>query len=478
MRSRLANLFWGLTLLFLPVTSFRYFPFLGKSTFVRPLSFYPLALLYLVFFVQILRKEFRFRGHRAFTPLAAFLVLLVLSTAAGAILAPIPLRGNSYWHRALRGWVTMLIGLGFFFAAYQMNPTREAVKTSLRWLYGGLALTLAWAGVQAVAFYTPLLTKKTVSAWQRLFSTRGIPKLRRVSGLAFEPSWFAGQLAMIYLPWLTASILTGVRVTSKKWLEPILLLGALAALALSYSRGGILIVLAAGFITLLAAGRKNLRQSWRWFFHPRHEEDKRKKISAIGARAALLLGLFSLIFGATAFLARQKYVNRLWTVSADSLPEYFIKASAGGRVTYAWAAGGVFLEHPWLGVGFGDSGLTLYDHFPDWAMTRVPEIARQFTTESRAYPNPKNFYLRLLAETGILGAAAFLAFLLFLLSESLSLLKNQEVAFVGIAGLFSWLTISMYFLMQDSLAKPEVWISFAIVLGISATNSLPLRRHS
>ena len=41
---KLSRILWGATLLTLPVTSFRWFPFLGEGTFVRPLSLYPLAL--------------------------------------------------------------------------------------------------------------------------------------------------------------------------------------------------------------------------------------------------------------------------------------------------------------------------------------------------------------------------------------------------------------------------------------------------
>ena len=46
--NKLSRILWGLVLLTLPVTSFRYFPLLGKNTYVRPLAFYPLVLLYLV----------------------------------------------------------------------------------------------------------------------------------------------------------------------------------------------------------------------------------------------------------------------------------------------------------------------------------------------------------------------------------------------------------------------------------------------
>ncbi len=209
---KISRLLWGLVLLTLPVTSFRYFPFLGKHTYVRPLAFYPLALLYVVLFLRLFIER---RGlsspkgvskpgiqsllpwSNSLLPLLFFALFAIAVTAAGALLAPVPLRGHEYWSRTLRAFFTFGIGLSFFFAALWMHRDLDDVRHSLKWLYAGLVLTMLWAAVQATAFYTPLLKKGQVSEWQLLFSVRGIPKLRRVSGFAFEASWLAGQLATL-----------------------------------------------------------------------------------------------------------------------------------------------------------------------------------------------------------------------------------------------------------------------------------------
>ena len=49
-----ARFLWAAVMLTLPVTSFRYFPFMGEATYVRPLSAYPLALLLIVLLIQFL----------------------------------------------------------------------------------------------------------------------------------------------------------------------------------------------------------------------------------------------------------------------------------------------------------------------------------------------------------------------------------------------------------------------------------------
>ncbi|MBT3337258.1 MAG: O-antigen ligase family protein [Anaerolineae bacterium] len=471
---KLSRVLWGLVLLTLPVTSFRYFPLLGKHTYVRPLAFYPLALLYLILFLRLViassRKDtsrndkFRLPWSNALLPLLLFFLFIILATTAGAFLSPIPLRGQEYWGRALRAFLTFGIGLSFFIATLWMHRDLDDLRHSLKWLYAGLFLTIIWSGVQAISFYTPLLSKAQVSEWQLLFSMRGIPKLRRVSGFAFEASWLAGQISTLYLPWLMASLLLRFRVTKFKWLEPLLLLGSVVVLLLTYSRGGLLIVLAATGITILVSGRKNIQRSFYWLTHI---PEKTRRLSSWGLRALVVLLIIGITWGGVSFLAQQNYINRLWTVEADSLADYFVKTNAGGRVTYLWAAVQIFLQHPLLGTGLGSSGLYLYQNFPDWALSNIPEITKHLSPASSLYPNAKNLYLRILAENGVFGFTLFISFLFAILSQILTALRHEKMKIVGIAGLFSWVAILIYYFMQDSFAMAELWINFGVVLGIT-----------
>jgi O-antigen ligase len=114
----------------------------------------------------------------------------------------------------------------------------------------------------------------------------------------------------------------------------------------------------------------------------------------------------------------------------------------------------------------------MYENLPDWSLTTLPEIARQLNPESRLYPNPKNLYIRLLAETGFIGFFIFLAFQFHVLGDILSLLKkNQQWArFAVIAGMFAWLAVTFYNFTQDSLTTPNIWLVSGIIVGL-ATNS-------
>jgi O-antigen ligase len=320
-------------------------------------------------------------------------------------------------------------------------------------------MDVLWSGVQSLAFYTPLLDKVTVTMWQRAFSMRELVRTNRVSGMAYEPAWLAGQITTVYLPWLIAALLTRVRMTRFKWFEIILLGLALLLLLATFSRGGLFTAIIALILTLLFAGRAEIRSAWRWFIE-----------SNVWLRVGVIIFFFGVLTGAGLFLGQKEYITRLFRSDADSVEEFIVENSAGARAAYTFGALGAYAESPWLGVGLGASGFYIYDHLPDWSMTTVPEIARQLSPENRLYPNPKNMYARLLAETGLLGFYLFFAFQFSLLGDVLTMLqrKNPLLRFLGVAGLFSWFAILVYNFTQDSFAIPNIWINFGILAGITA----------
>jgi O-antigen ligase len=478
---KLARFLWGAVLLTLPVTSFRYFPGLGETTYVRPLAFYPLALLLLILLIQLLRKEIPSPWAGSMIVLGAFLLVTLAASTFGALNAPLELRGQTYWGRVIRAWITVVIGLAFFVAAVWMNRNEDNLKFSVRWLLAGLVLDIAWSGVQSLAFYTPLLKKVTVTHWQLAFSMRELVKTDRVSGLAYEPAWLAGQIGTVYMPWLFAAVLTKTHFTRFKWLETLLLgLSGLLLLA-TYSRGGLVTAMGAVTLTFLLVGGDLMRAGWRWFLSGfrRNQRAVKRWVAAISLRFGMILLVIAILMGAFLFLGQKGYFARLWSTQADSLADFIIANSAGARAAYNWAGLATFDEHPWLGVGLGASGFYMYDNLPDWSLTTVPEIARQLNPANRLYANPKNMYIRILAETGVFGFAFYLAYLFGLLGDALSFLRRPGLLrFLGIAGLCSWLAIALYNLTQDSFATPNIWVNLGILVGMTSLNSGKTLEHT
>lgn len=463
----LTRFLWGAALFTLPITSFRYFPFLGEGTYVRPLALYPVGLLLLILFFQVTRKKASIPRAGTLIPLLGFLLIALAATGIGSLLDPLPLRGQEYFGRVIRAWVTVVIGLSFFIAAIWMNRDEEDLRFSIRWLLAGFVMDVLWSGVQSLAFYTPLLKKVTVTHWQRAFSMRELVKTNRVSGMAYEPAWLAGQIATVYLPWLFASLLTRLRVTRFKWLEIVLLGFAALLLLATFSRGGLLSAVGAAALTFLLVGRAELRAVWNWFVSGFHRRDG---ITPPLLRLGIVILLIGGLTGAGLFLSQKGYITRLFSTRAESVSDFIIENSAGARAAYNYGGLGAYSENPITGVGLGASGFYIYDHLPEWALTTVPEIARQLSPENRLYPNPKNMYIRLLAETGLVGFFVFIAFLFSVLGDALQTLRSKTTIarYLGIAGLFSWFAVALYNTTQDSFATPNIWINFGILAGMTA----------
>ncbi|HKY55634.1 MAG TPA: hypothetical protein VJM08_15060, partial [Anaerolineales bacterium] len=304
--AKITRFLWGAALFTLPVTSFRYFPFLGETTYVRPLAFYPIAVLLSLLLIQFMHRKISIPRAGAFTPLVVFVLFTLAATSLGALLDPLPLRGQEYVGRAIRAWVTLIIGLSFFISAVWMNRNEHDLRFTVTWLLAGFAVDVVWSGIQSLAFYTSLLEKVTVTHWQLAFSMRELVRTNRVSGMAYEPAWLAGQIVTVYMPFLFASLLTRVHVTLFKWLEIILLGFAALLLLATFSRGGLLIGIVASILTFLFAGRAELRAVWRWFISGFHKE--RKWLP----RVAVLVLILGALTGAGLFLSQKGYITRLF----------------------------------------------------------------------------------------------------------------------------------------------------------------------
>ncbi len=462
---KISRILWGLALLTIPVTSFRWFPFLGESrTLVRPLAMYPLGLLFPLLLFQAWRGAKKLTWAGAFVPLGAFVLFVIASSSLGLLIDPIPLYSQDYAGRTIRALITMLIGLVFFFSAVWMNKSEDDLRFSIKWLLAGLCLNMAWSGLQATAFYTGLLEKDMVTQWQLAFSMRQLDNTRRISGLAFEPAWLAGQLATIYIPILFAAVLTNFRLTLNRWLEPVLLALSLLLLLATYSRGGLLVTLAAMGITFLLFGRSVMRSMWTWFINGFHS-----RAFDVLIRLGMAAAILGALGGSLLFLSQKNIFRNLLTANTNSLSEYIIGINAGARGAYSVGAWAAYEKYPFSGAGFGASGLYIYQNLPDWSLTTVPEIARQQSTENRLYPNPKNMYIRLFAETGIIGFFLYLAFQFYLLGDILSLSLHREpwARFAVIAGVFAWLGVAFYNFTQDSFATPNIWLLSGIMVGLS-----------
>lgn len=477
---RAERLLWALTLLTLPVTSFRYLPFFGAGSQVRPLAFLPAALLLIFLFWRSRRERRLVFWHAGMTPLLGFVLAALAATAVGMLLAPMDVYGQSYAGRALRAWVTLGVGLVFLLTATAMNHSEADLRFTLRWLLAGFAAHVAWAGVQAAAQYLPAglipgLTADAVDNLQKAFSMSGLAPQRRISGLALEPSWLAAQIAALYLPWAFAALLKSYPLSRWRWLELSVMAGSLMLLLLTYSRSGLATALGAVAITFFLAGGDSLHAAWGWYLRPLNGSPGASagRAAQVALRVLLAIGLVAGLAGGLSILFQNEYFAAISEANLDSLEAFFTSIYAGPRLAYAWAALDVFAQHPLTGVGLGGSGFYLFQSLPDWARFNNLEMSRYLAPQNTVLLNPKNLYARLLAETGLVGFWFFAAFYLGVTGWTGRLLKHPTHfgQFVGAAGLCTWVSIMVLGFSQDSLAMAAIWLPLGMVLGLSTQKS-------
>ena len=466
--NKLIRISWAAVLVCLPVTSFRYFPFLGKETMVRPLAFYPLAVLVFLLSIRWLRDRRTFSLPGILGLLGLFLATALASSVWGLAINPVEMHGMEYTGRVLRAWVTLIGGMVFLVATIQMNRSEADARFTFKWLMAGLALSFIWGAVQFISYQAGLPPRAGLNRIQMLFSTRKLLVKPRITGFAYEPSWLANQVATVYLPWLIAALLSGYRIMKKRFLLP-LLLSALFLLVGTFSRSGIIMALTAAVVTVFFTQRQKFTNWARGYLMPGGRKTWKTAAKVFGL--VLVFAVAAGLLGYT--LSTSKYFSQLWQEKSDSLVEYAIDVSAGPRLAYAVAGFGVYTDHPLTGVGLGASGFTLYDHIPDWSITTTSEITRQLTPNSWLYPNPKNLYIRILAETGLPGFILYLVFWLGVLAIVIRSLGRRDnfSGFIGLAGLFSWIVLIFFNFTQDSFIDPNQWLSLVVLLGLAMPGS-------
>jgi O-antigen ligase len=464
---KIERVLWGATLVALPVTSFRYLPFMGADTQVRPLSLLPAALLFISLAIRSIRERHLILWNGNFQPVLLFILIAAAASAAGFFLAPADLFSFSYSGRVLRAWLSFGVGIIFLVTSMAMNQDEPDLRFTLKWLYIGLIANVAWSLVQSLEIY--VFQTNIVDSIQRKMMMAGLPPNNRISGLALEPSWLAAQVITLYLPWTFAGVIKYYNWNKWRWIPVIILVACAYLLLFSFSRSGILTAVGVVVLTFLIAGWESLRKMWGWFFSPlklksNHPKNPLQMIFRLVTIAALFVSLAGGIF----ILSKNQYFSRIWQSRETTLTDYFVDIYAGPRLAYSWAGWMIFEQHPLTGVGLGAAGFYFYDALPDWARFKNPEISKLLSPAHQAFPNIKNLYARLLSETGILGFWAFISFYLLAFGKILTLLhsKRKELTFLGTASLMGWLSIVILGFTQDSLAMPIIWIPLGILIGI------------
>ncbi len=474
---------WAAVLFFLPVTSFPYFPnAVGGEALVRPLSLYPLVFLILF---SIIPKLFRKPLPKNFLPLLFFILVAVGASLLSLVRSIEPALGVSVDSRVLRGVSTLAIGCAFFVTLSILPQSPADLRFSLRWIYAGIGAAMLWGSAQA---YNILAPNPEYFAFlekvQRHISTRRLLP-ERISGMTYEPHWFAEQIILLLIPYALAAVLIDTSAFKRRWrrlsVEWFLLGWALVLLPFTYSRAGLINLIVVLFLAIP-------------LFRPRRTENKvaagsysksrpwMRRIAEISLLAVVVAALIFSIGGRNPFFAR---IWGYWMTPNPNLQGYLSYLGFDARLVYAQAAYNTYQAHPLSGVGLGNYAFYFEEMLPYRPIAEVPEILLMITPEigRDRLITSKNFFLRILAETGIIGWIAFLAFFVVCVGYAiyLWLSPEKEWKYWGMASLIGLIAFSLSALTFDSFVIPNMWVLLGLVTAatrIASRKDLPLKNPS
>jgi len=453
------------------MTSFPFFPeTIGGGTVVRPFSLYPLIILLVLVTLPRLVHE---PVPETVISLVPFVLFAIASSLLSFFRGIEPVLGVSVTERVLRAFFTLGIGCLIYLTVALLPRSFVDLRFSLRWLYAGMAGALLWGSLQAIyviqfnqAWYEML------GSLQRLISIRRLIE-DRISGLTYEPHWFADQISFLLLPWLLAAVISGYSAFRWRWrgltLEWILLGWSVLLLPFTFSRAGVLnLIILITLAVLVSRYRavKNISLS-----NPRLTSNSRIRLRSLTRTLAESLFILILAF-APIYLVGTKnlFFSRLWDYwgrQNPNLSSYLNYLGFGPRLAYSGAAINTYEQHVMMGVGLGNFAFYFEDMLPDRPLAEYPEVLRLITPEAGRdrLITVKNFYLRLMAETGIIGLATFLTFVVAVIGcvIFLWLSTNQEERYWGLAGLFGMASFFISAISFDSFVLPNMWVVFGMI---------------
>ena len=297
----------------------------------------------------------------------------------------------------------------------------------------------------------------------------------RANGFAYEPSWLAHQLNMLYLPFWLASTVTGFTAHRLRlgWLhlEHLLLFGGVGVLVLSVSRIGMLtFLLMLAYLMMMLSLRliRWLRGRLLSRLHaaPRRTLWVKRWFTALSLATLLVISalvLFGAVYGISKYDARMAKMFDFSMLKEMSFLHYANQLVFAERIVF-WEAGwNIFNDYPFLGVGLGNAGF----FFPQklsafsWALSEIRTLVYQWTS----LPNIKSLWIRLLAETGVIGFAFFTAwcYVLWKSARYLVVWKSRLFQTIGLAGSFALIGLLIEGFSLDTFALPYYWVSFGLV---------------
>jgi len=475
---------WAAVFILMPITSLPLLSRFGGDSSVAPAAFLPLIWLVLFWFIPYLLNKGAI--PRESIPFFFFISIAIIASAAAFFLDIPPFKNAGVSQEELRAFLTLSIGVAFYLVtASWFSKAQSRLLSVLKWINVSGIIVIAWAIVQAIYIYLfhnqyPAI----LQAFQKLVSTRDL-FVGRITSFAFEPSWLAHQMNLIYLPfWLGATVSGTSALRFRLWkisLENILFLLGVVVVFLSSRAGTLAIILVLALMGIYAnvlLAQRLLKWSLTRFVHFSKGVKKGIRILLPLILVFVFIGVY--VLGAVGLVYGLSHLDKRlapffmhqslqeWVNLIRDPYNFFNYLEFAERYVY-WVGGwNIFNLHPFLGVGLGNAGFFFPRVLPSFGWV-LPEVMDVYL-RNPALPNIKSLWVRLLAETGIVGFSSFIAwfYVLFRLSWIIRLSKNPLFRRIGWSGLFVLIAFTIEGFSTDTFALPYLWVSLGIVSAAGA----------
>ncbi|MDD2522178.1 MAG: O-antigen ligase family protein [Anaerolineaceae bacterium] len=463
---------WIILLLVMPISSFTPLSDLMGGTNVAPLAIIPAVIILVLCWLPVFFKGGRKLPYH-FKPLLLFFLVGGLSTLLVSFRNVPTFQGFSMNRSIIETIITLAMGVGFYLVTIFMVKGEKELRSTIRWISIAGTIVIAISLLQVGTWSIFQRYPEWMHSLNRFLSSSRKLYEHRASGLAFEPSWLAHQLNILFIPlWLGLSI-SGQSVFKKKLfnniqIEGLLLVLGIFTLFLTLSRVGWLTLFL--LITYLVFRFANI---WINKMTQSFRSDStigrgKQRLLQVAIWVGLLVGLLVLVFVAGVIMTRVEPrmadffdIDRL---RERGFLDWAAQLSLAERFMYWAAAYGVFQMFPIIGAGFGIPGFFFLHTVPDFG-SQLLDINEIILTKFYL-PNAKNLWARLLSETGIIGFALFVSWLVIHWRNANDLDKSTALGLFKAMGLFGKLVVLAMIIegfSLDSFGLPYYWIALGLI---------------
>ncbi len=461
-RQKILNPLWYAALFLLPFTSLPLASKLLHSKMVAAPAIIILAVLMSFWFIPYIYNHSLDLGTY---PLLIFGIYSLLITFL-SIFNSIPIQKDfSFLASFGESLITLLIGISFFVFPLHFINSEKILQQTIRFIYLGFIPLFIWSILQFSIYQLNNdfpLWMETAQSW---FSTSGGLFPGRISGFAYEPSWVANQLNLLYIPLFFGFTLSNQSLFKRKFrrlsVENLFLACSLLLLFLSKSRiGWISFLVCAFYAALVLNGRyiSSIKKK-----HPKFSKKRWNIVLPLLLVGFYLLAILTGLFISSKIDSRMEQVLNPKTYQDRSLLSIANEFLFAERILYWQAGWEMFNDHPVIGVGLGNYGFYFQEYIPSFAWAL--DEPRDLIFRAGYQANNKNIWTRLLSETGVIGLILFTGWLYILFQKGYTITKKVKykkatwgyiLIIAIIAYLFEGFSI-------DSFAMPYLWS----ILGIS-----------